>query len=154
VIESFLWVETLISLAIFLASMYSSKVVHFAVHGPEICPGNLGRNVKFPPPPEIPSLNPEILGAGNSAPRARISAPAVSPYKRGGQGGDTSWHLFPPPTPSLSKPPPPPHQGRLRRLPSRRNLRISLVLAPLGMGDPFLHAVFTMDDGIAPNLSP
>jgi hypothetical protein len=31
-------------------------------------------------PPEIPSLNPEILGAG-------ISAPVVSLYKRGGGGG-------------------------------------------------------------------
>jgi hypothetical protein len=37
-------------------------------------------------PPEIPSLNPTILGAGNSAPRAGISAPAVSPYKMGGPG--------------------------------------------------------------------
>jgi hypothetical protein len=74
VIEFFLWVETLISLENFHASMYFHKVVHFAVHGPEICPGNLGRNVKFCPS-EIPSLNPEIPGARNSAPRARISAP-------------------------------------------------------------------------------
>jgi hypothetical protein len=74
VIEFFLWVETLISLANFHASMYFHEVVHFAVHGPEICPGNLGGNIKFPPP-EIPSLNPEIPGAGNSALRARISTP-------------------------------------------------------------------------------
>jgi hypothetical protein len=59
----------------FLASMYFLEVVHFSVHGPEICPGNLGGNVKFPPP-EIPSLIPEIPGAGNSAPRAGISAPS------------------------------------------------------------------------------
>jgi hypothetical protein len=68
-------VETLISLANFHASMYFHEVVHFAVHGPEICPGNLGGNVKFPPP-EIPSFNPEILGAGNSTLRAEISAPS------------------------------------------------------------------------------
>jgi hypothetical protein len=55
--------------------------------------------------------------------------------------------------PSLSKPPPSPHQGPLRRLPSRRNPRISPVHAPLGVGVPFLHAVFAMDDGIAPSLS-
>jgi hypothetical protein len=55
--------------------------------------------------------------------------------------------------PSLSKPPPSPHQGPLRRLPSRRNPRISPVHAPLGMGVPFLYAVFAMDDGIAPSLS-
>jgi hypothetical protein len=72
VIESFLRVETLISLANFYASMYSSKVVHFAVHGPKICPKNLGGNVKFPPPrkfhhltrkfwgPEIPPLGPKF----------------------------------------------------------------------------------------------
>jgi hypothetical protein len=69
VIEFFQRVETLISLANFLASMYFHEVVHFAVHGPEICPGNLGGNGKFlPPPPEIPSLTPEILGAGISTP--------------------------------------------------------------------------------------
>jgi hypothetical protein len=74
VIELFLRVETLISIANFHASMYLHEVVHFAVHGPEICPGNLGGHVKFSPP-EIPSLYPEIQGAGNSAPWAGISAP-------------------------------------------------------------------------------
>jgi hypothetical protein len=63
VIESFLWVETLISLANFHASMYSFKVVHFAVHGPKICPGNLGGNVKFPPPPrKFHHLTPKFRG--------------------------------------------------------------------------------------------
>jgi hypothetical protein len=86
VIEFFLRVETLISFAKFLASMYFHEVVHFPVHGAEIFPRNLGRNVKFPPPPprKFHSLTLEILGAGNSAqgrkflPRARISTPAVS----------------------------------------------------------------------------
>jgi hypothetical protein len=153
VIEFSQWVETLISLANFHATMYSSKVVHFVVHGPEICPGNLGGNVKFPPlrkfhhltrkfrGPEIPPLGPEF-------PPLRLVY-----IKGGGQGGDTSWHLFPP-RPSFSKPPPPPYQGRLRRLSSRQIPQISLVLAPLGVGVPFLHAVFAMDRGIAPNLSP
>jgi hypothetical protein len=50
----------------FPTSMYFLEVVHFSIHGPEICPGNF---------PEIPSLNPEIPGAGNSTPWARISAP-------------------------------------------------------------------------------
>jgi hypothetical protein len=68
VIEFFQRVETLISFAKFLVTMYFHKVVHFAVHGAEIFPGNLGGNVKFPPPPEIPSLTPEIPRARNSAP--------------------------------------------------------------------------------------
>jgi hypothetical protein len=35
--------------------MYFLEVVHFSVHGLEICPENLGGNVKFLPPPlEIP----------------------------------------------------------------------------------------------------
>jgi hypothetical protein len=75
VIEFFQRVETLISWAKFLVSMYFHEVVHFPVHGAEICPRNLGGNVKFLPP-EIPSLTPEILGARNSAPRAGISAPS------------------------------------------------------------------------------
>jgi hypothetical protein len=50
-------------------------------------------------PPEILPLTPEIPGAGNSAPRAGISAPAVSLYKGGGRGGVTPWYLFSPPTP-------------------------------------------------------
>jgi hypothetical protein len=74
VIEFSQWVETLISLANFHATMYSSEVVHFAVRGPEICLENLGGNVKFPPPsrkfhhltrkfwgPKILPLGPEFL---------------------------------------------------------------------------------------------
>jgi hypothetical protein len=57
VIEFFQWVETLISLANFHASIYFHDVVHFAVHGPEIWAETLNFC-----PPEIPSLNLEILG--------------------------------------------------------------------------------------------
>jgi hypothetical protein len=62
-------VETLISLAKFLASMYFHEVVHFSVHGAEIFLGNLGRNVKFPPPGNSTHLPQKFC------PRARISAP-------------------------------------------------------------------------------
>jgi hypothetical protein len=74
VIEFFQWVETLISLANFQTSMYFHEVVHFAVHGPEICPGNLGGNIKFPPP-EIPSLNPENSGGQKFHPKGRNFRP-------------------------------------------------------------------------------
>jgi hypothetical protein len=132
--------------------MFSSEVVHFAGRGPEICPGNLGGNVKFPPPrkfyylprkfrgPEIPPLGPEF-------PPLRLV------YIKGGPGW--SYPLVPlfTPDPHYSKPPPPPQQGPLRRLPSRRIPQISPVLAPLGVGVLFLHAVFAMDSGIALILS-
>jgi hypothetical protein len=67
VIEFFQRVETLISLAKFLASMYFHEVVHFPVHGAEIFLGNLGRNVKFLPPRKFCSLTPKIPWAENSA---------------------------------------------------------------------------------------
>jgi hypothetical protein len=140
-------VETLISLAKFLASMYFHEVVHFSVHGAEIFPGNLGGNVKFLPPRKFHSLTPKILPQGQNFRPQRLV------YKRRGRGEDTLWHLLPP-RPSLCKPPPPSHQALLRRLPSRRNLRISPARALLDVGSLFLCIVFTMDDGIVPNLSP
>jgi hypothetical protein len=90
--------------------------------------------------PEIPPLGPEFL-------------PLRLVYIKGGAGVEIPLGTSVHPRPPYFKPPPPPHQGPLRRLPSRRIPRISPVLAPLGVGVLFLHVVFAMDSGIAPNLS-
>jgi hypothetical protein len=83
VIEFFQRVETLISSAKFLASMYFHEVVHFSVHGGGgIFPGNLGGNIKFPPPRNSTHLPQKFRGpeippqARNFRPRARIFAPS------------------------------------------------------------------------------
>jgi hypothetical protein len=101
-------VETLISLANVHAPMYSSEVVHFAVHGPEICPGNLGGNVKFPPPQKFHNLTrkfwgPEIPPLGPEFPPLRLV------YIKGGGLG---WRYL---LASLSTPDPP-SPNRRRRL--------------------------------------
>jgi hypothetical protein len=62
VIEIFQRVETLISFAKFHVSIYFHEVVHFAVHGAEIFPGNLGGNVKFPPPGKFQHLPRKFQG--------------------------------------------------------------------------------------------
>jgi hypothetical protein len=153
VIEFSQWMETLISLANFHAPMYSSEVVHFAVHGPEICPGNLGGNIKFPPPRKFHNLTrkfrgPEIPPLGPEFPPLRLV------YIKGGPG----WRY---PLVSLSTPDPP-TPNRRRRLTKDVSgdslaigfpgFRRSSLLSAWGV--PFLHAVFAMDSGIAPNLSP
>jgi hypothetical protein len=75
VIEIFQRVETLISLAKFLASMYFHEVVHFPVHGVEIFLGNLGGIVKFLPPGNSITY-PGNSGCRKFRPRARISTPS------------------------------------------------------------------------------
>jgi hypothetical protein len=136
----------------FPASMYFHEVVHFSIHGPEICPRNLGGNVKFLPPQKFHQFTRKFRGPEIPPPGPEFPPPAVSLYKEGA-GVKIPLGIFFLPRPPLSKPPPPPPQGLLRRLPSRRNLRISPVRALLSVGVPFLYAVFTMDDGIASNLS-
>jgi hypothetical protein len=137
----------------FLLPCTSHEVVHFSVHGAEIFSGNLGRNVKICAPPEISLTYSRNSGGQKFRPRAGISAPSDQPIK-GGVGVKIPFGIFFHPRPSLSKPPPPSPQVPLRRLPSRRNPRISLARALLDVGSPSLRVVFAMDDDIVPNLSP
>jgi hypothetical protein len=74
-------------------------VVHFLVHGAEIFPGNLGGNVKFQSPPEIPLTYPRNSGGPEIPPQGRNFRPQRLVYKRRGRGEDTLWHLLPPPNP-------------------------------------------------------
>jgi hypothetical protein len=151
VIEFFQWVETLISLANFMPPCTSTKWCTLQYMGRKFAPEIWAETLNFRPRkfhhltrkfrgPEIPPPGPEFL-------------PLRLAYIKEGAGVKIPLGIFFHPRPSLSKPPPPPLQGLLRRLPSRRNPRISPVHAPLGVGGFLSSTRFSPCTTVLPQIS-